>query len=207
MKKTFTFAMALAALALLGANANAQQYALHLGETTYANGDTAVYTPQDWEYDLNQTVCNILIENLTDGVLNTTQEATVVSGPQGQHLEICAGGNCPWNGQPYDLEPGLNSEKPITLELSLDKSYTGESLVKVVVGNSPELGNSTTLYVRVVYDKSAIAGAEMPQAVRAYPNPTRSKVTVGDKVYDLSGRPAGVYVLPTEKGMVSVIKL
>lgn len=207
MKRIFTFVMAMAAVMLLGGNANAQQYALHIGETTYADGDTAIYTPQDWEYDLNQTVCNVIIENLTEDVLNTTQQATVVSGPEGQTLEICAGGNCPWNGQPYDLAPGVNSDKPITVELHLEKSYTGESLVKVVVGNAPDMANSTTLYIRVVYDKSAIAGAEMPQAVRAYPNPTRGTVTVGDKVYDLGGMPAGLYMLPSEQGMVRVIKL
>lgn len=128
-------------------------YALHYLDATSAavrNGDTVDYTPESWEYELSQTSSlNIYIENRTSNTLSTVQEVTMLQGPEGQRLEVCAGGNCPWNGNPYDIAPGTDTDKPITVEAGLSNEYSGISLIRVKVGRAGTMDDAVTVYVRV----------------------------------------------------------
>ena len=105
--------------------------------------------------------------------------------------------------------PGDNGQMPLTIEPAVLPQYAGQTvLYRVKVGNIGLVSNTVTVYLRVhMADNLGIESAAAPVAPAAYPNPTTGRVTVGDREYDLSGRPAGVYYLPTEKGKAKVIKL
>lgn len=127
-------------------------YKLHLGATdsqALADGDTVDYEPARWERDLNMTQAIFYIENCTSAPVMTTQTYEFVEGQTGQLLEICAGGNCPWNGQPYEVAVGVDDQKPVTVEVGLSDEYTGVSIVKLKVGRAETMADAVTVYLRV----------------------------------------------------------
>ena len=208
MKKSIILLLAIVATLSLGA----QNYALHFGTVdgpVVAAGDTVEYNTTAEEMDIvHMAFIYLYIENLTTEDLTTDNEVVVLEGPDGLETELCAGGNCPQQGQ-YTLVPGDNPEMPLTIEPHLLPEYSGgHILYRVTVGEGRNLENGITVYLRVnIAANSGINRAENADAVKVYPNPTRGKVTVGNKEYDLSGRSAGVYYLPVEGGSARVIKL
>lgn len=131
-------------------------YKLHYGTpdgAVVANGDTVDYTPDRWEYEATpaESHATLFIENCTSAPVMTTQTYEFVEGQTGQLLEICAGGSCPWNGQPYEVQPGLDTDQqyPIVVSVGLDPTYTGVSIVKLKVGRADNLADAVTVYVRV----------------------------------------------------------
>lgn len=211
MKKTFTRIMAFTALLSLAPMTQAQQYALHFLDGTtpaLANGDTVDYTPDANALRLHTPV-SFIIENLTEQDLLTTQEVTLVEGGRVSY-DVCGGGSCPWDGNPYTVVPGINEDLFVGIEPNYDGIDNAELLFRIDVGNDPDLANSVTAYLRIKINRgNAIDPIEAP-VVKSYPNPTTGTVTIGtnDKqaVYDLSGRPAGLYFLPYEGRYVKVIK-
>lgn len=127
-------------------------YKLHLGSVdspALADGDTVDYEPARWERDLTMTQAIFYIENCTSAPVMTTQTYEFVEGQTGQLLEICAGGNCPWNGQPYEVAVGVDDQKPVTVEVGLSDEYTGVSIVKLKVGRAETMADAVTVYLRV----------------------------------------------------------
>ena len=211
MKRIITLALAIVATVAFGNKANAQQYALHyrtVDGPVVSEGDTVDYLTTDDDKLMGLAYISFFIENLTSGNLLTDNEVVQLEGPEGLHTELCAGGNCPQQG-PYTLAPGDNGQMPLTIEPTVLPQYAGQTvLYRVKVGNIGLVSNTVTVYLRVhMADNLGIESAAAPVAPAAYPNPTTGRVTVGDREYDLSGRPAGVYYLPTEKGKAKVIKL
>lgn len=208
MKKSIILLLAIVATISLGA----QNYALHFGSVdgpVVAAGDTVEYTTTDVDMNImHMAYLYLYIENLTDGDLVTDNEIETIEGPAGLETEWCAGGNCPQQGQ-YTIVPGNNPEMPLTIEPHLLPEYGGQHILyRVTVGEGRNLENGVTVYLRVnIAANSGINSADNAEAVKVYPNPTRGKVTVGNKEYDLSGRSAGVYYLPVEGGSARVIKL
>lgn len=129
-------------------------YKLHfttMDSPALADGDTVDYTPNRWEYEETPAMSHatFYIENCTGSPIMTTQTYEFIEGQMGQLLEICAGGGCPWNGQPYEVAAGVDGNNPIVVEVGLDDSYTGVSIVKLTVGRAETLADATTVYVRV----------------------------------------------------------
>ena len=132
-------------------------YKLHYTTTdspALADGDTVDYSPERWEYEEQpaMTHATFYIENCTDGPIMTTQTYDFVEGQMGQILEICAGGGCPWNGQPYEVAKGIDANNPIVVEMGLDQSYTGTSIAKLTVGRAETMADAVTVYVRVKFN-------------------------------------------------------
>lgn len=207
MKKSIILLLAIVATMSL----SAQKYALHFNATdgpVVAAGDTAVYTTADIDITIGRAFINFYIENITDDTLTTDNSWEVTEGPADLETDICAGGNCPQQGM-YDLVPGDNPDMPFTIEPILKPEYGGQYIIyRITIGEGRNLENSVTVYLRVnIIGNNGINRAENADAVKVYPNPTRGKVTVGDKEYDLSGRSAGVYYVPFEGGAARVIKL
>lgn len=208
MKKSIILLMAIVATLSLGA----QNYALHYGSVdgpVIAAGDTVEYTTTAEDMNImHMAFIYLYIENLTTEDLTTDNDVVLLEGPDSLAWDLCAGGNCPQQGE-YTLVPGDNPEMPLTIEAHLLPEYSGgHILYRVTVGESRNLENGVTVYLRVnIAANSGINSAENADAVKVYPNPTRGKVKVGDKEYDLSGRSAGVYYLPVEGGSARVIKL
>ena len=208
MKKIFVLLLAIVATMSL----SAQKYALHFGAIdgpVVAAGDTVEYTTTDQEMNImHMAFVYLYIENLTADSLSTDNDVELVEGPEGLETELCAGGNCPQQGE-YTLAPGDNPEMPLTIEPRLLPEYDGLHIVyRITVGEAHGLANGVTVFLRVnVSGSDGIEQAVNAEGVKVYPNPTRGKVTVGDKEYDLGGRAAGVYYLPVKGGAARVIKL
>ena len=188
-----------------------QQYALHYGAVdgpVVGANDTTVYVTTSSDMDiLHMSSVLLYIENLTSTPLVTNNTIEMVEGPAGLVTSICAGGSCPQQGA-YTLQPGDNEYMPLVIESHLLDSYIGQSvLYRVKVGNDGTMANAVTTYLKIDIGTQGIDGVEVDGKKVAYPNPTTGKVMVGDKEYDLSDRPAGVYFLSTGKGTVRVIKL
>ena len=208
MKKIIILVMAVVATMSL----SAQQYALHYGAVdgpVVAAGDTVEYTTTDLDMNtMHMAFIYLYIENLTQEGLSTDNDIVMLEGPEGLVTDLCAGGNCPQQGE-YTLVPGDNPEMPLTIEPHLLPEYGGMTvLYRITVANARTMDNAVTVYLRVNISESQTGiGAVVAPAVKVYPNPTRGKVKVGDREYDLGGRSAGVYYLPTENGTARVIKL
>lgn len=208
MKKTVIFLLAIVATMSLCA----QNYALHFNAIdgpVISAGDTALYVTTDIDMNIQQRAdVFFYIENLTEGNLVTDNEIEALEGPADLETEICAGGNCPQQGE-YTLVPGNNPDMPLTIESHLKPEYGGQHILyRITVGEGRNLTNGVTIYLRInVSGNGGINQAENAEAIKVYPNPTRGKVTVGDKEYDLSGRAAGVYYMPVKGGAARVIKL
>lgn len=206
MKKIIILVMTL--VAIMGVNA--QSYALHFNSTdspVVAPGDTVVYTITENDYLFERAYINIYIDNVTDSDLMTDNTIRVTEGPAGLEYEICAGGFCPQQG-PYNLVPGPNPLMPLTIEPLTAGMEGNVAIFEITVGESPRMDNGVTIYLKVVFpgENLGISGVNRT-AEKVYPNPTTGKVTVGDREYDLGGRPAGVYYLPAKQGSARVIKL
>ena len=207
MKKTIIFLLAM--VAALGLSA--QKYALHFNATdgpVVYDGDTAVYTTTDEDMIIGMAFIYLYIENLTEDSLTTDNAVEVSEGPADLETSICAGGNCPQQGT-YVVVPGDNPDMPLTIEPHLKAEYGGQHIVyRITVGEGRNLENSITVFLRVnVTGTNGIDHAVSAETVKVYPNPTRGIVTVGDREYNLSDRPAGVYYLPVKGGAARVIKL
>lgn len=212
MKKAFTLCMAFAAMLMLGSDAFGQGYALHFTDSTTAalnNGDTVEYTPQDWERQIHLAQINFFVENLTAEDMLTDQTVTVTEGPSDMEIGLCAGGQCPIPPAvppAYTVQANSIHPEPITLKVHLESSYSGFAIIKLTVGTSPRFNPSVTAFLKVNLGTAGIQNATRQQ-VKVYPNPTRGKVTVGEKEYDLSQQPAGIYMVPSENGTARIIKL
>lgn len=208
MKKTIIFLLAMVAMVSL----SAQSYALHYGAVdgqVVAAGDTVEYTTTDMDMNImHMAFLYFYIENLTSRDLATDNNVEMLEGPNGLVTELCAGGNCPQQGV-YTLVPGDNPDMPLTIEPHLSAEYVGQHILyRITVGEADGLANGVTVFLRVnIVDANGINRIDTPPLEKVYPNPTHGKVTVGEKVFDLSGRSAGVYYLPTENGTARVIKL
>lgn len=212
MKKTITLCVALVATLIFGGKTFGQSYELYFNDSTSTalnNGDTVEYTPRSWERQIHLAQINFFVKNLTDDDLLTDQVVTVMNGPSDMEIGLCAGGNCPI---PPALPPAYTVEAhrihpdPITLKVHLEDSYSGSAIIKLTVGVSPRINPSVTAFLKINFGTAGIENAQR-QEVKVYPNPTRGKVTVGEKEYDLSQQPAGIYMVPCENGTARIIKL
>lgn len=210
MKKSIILLMALMATVTL----SAQSYALHLDSINAValnEGDTVVHMVTDIEQQLGSAVINIYVENLTGEALRTDQAVTVVEGPSDLEVSICAGGFCPIypNLPPtYLIDANSVFPEPLQIKPHISDVNVNELLLRLKVFCSENPNNNITVFFRVVINENnAISDVQAPAPVKCYPNPTSGKVTVGDKEYDLSGRPAGVYYLSAPQGMARIIKL
>ena len=210
MKKNIITVVALATMMLIGGVSSAQQYALHFREASapaIEPNSTVEYTTEDWEEELGMAAISFIIENLTDSPLMTVQEVTMLEGPEAMaHPEVCGGGTCPWDGQPYAVEPGMNPLLPLTLDIMTRGNVGSSVLYRIDVWEDGNRSNSISVNLRVNVGQVGIENVEITP-VSVYPNPTTGKVKVGDEEFDLSDKPAGVYFLPYEGGAARVIKM
>ena len=213
MKKTIMTILAVAMTALFGGNAAAQQYALHYSDSTtarLAEGDTITHLLQDWEAEMHVAYISFYVENLTDDTLATNQIVTAIDMPSGMNFVVCAAGQCREDQQllpDYKIAPKSIHNEVVTIEPHFEGLEVGEAIFKLEVGNAGTMDNKVTVYIKLDISKRASISDVHQNPIKVYPNPTRGRVTVGDSEYDLSTRPAGVYVLPYEGSAVRVIKL
>lgn len=163
MKKTVKFAMAIAlTVAAMGFAAcdpeddiienDGTYYAFHFSGKAVQPLDTVFYTLTREEIDNNLSQPTFVLENLTNGALSTTQKVEVLEGPASliEKEKICGGGQCPWDGNPYTLEPGMNPEKTITIDIyPNDTPDLHTALFKLTVGEASKFAHATIIYLRV----------------------------------------------------------
>lgn len=124
-------------------------YALHYQNRTLEESQTIYYTATEEDISDNYIEIALEIENLTSSTLSTSQSVVMTEGPDGfPEAEICAGGNCPWNGQAYDVAPGLY-ENPIYIHL-MPAGFSGQTVTyTITVGEGKSLNNPTVAYLVV----------------------------------------------------------
>ena len=217
MKKIITSLFMTAVMAAFSVGASAQVYALHFRSAdaeALEPGATVSYAASEDDIESDLIALNIYIENLTEQAISTTHTIEQIEGPSGllESMRVCAGLTCPWNGEPYNLDPGIGRDYPLTLDIPTANYMNTSSLLKITVKPAFQSLEGTVMYLRVTIGNVGIddvAGEE--NAVTAWPNPTRGAVTVGNgehqEHYDLSDRPAGVYALPYNGGWIKVVKL
>lgn len=119
------------------------------------DGDTVVYTTTDFDMNsMHRADIYIYIDNQTTRNLTVSHTLDAVEGPANLETATCAGGHCPWDGLPYLLGPGVESDKPFTIEASLLPEYSGQSIIyRFVTGKTREAGapleDPVTVYVRI----------------------------------------------------------
>ena len=104
-----------------------------------------------------------------------------------------------------------NGIREMTLEVSGTKMLPNSQLNHYWQANAQALINYIAEVEALDTTHTGIVIPQPAPTLTAYPNPTRGPVTVdgptGSYHFDLSGRPAGVYLLPVEGGAVKVVKL
>ena len=128
----------------------ANHYALHYNGSAVVPGATVVYTATS-EDRANDLVTVIFTpENKTDEALMASQEVAIVEGPESlKDVEVCGGGNCPWSGDPYRLEPGLNEEMPIAIDIHPSGHAAGTTALYRVAIADRNMNNATFIYLRI----------------------------------------------------------
>ena len=126
-------------------------FALYYNSQKITPLDTLVYdiTLADRQNDL--AIINLVPENLTSGELSTSQKCDMLEGDNDMaNLEICGGGTCPWNGQPYTTVPGMNTDKPIAFDVHPSEHTAGHSaLYRVAIGVGEKIEHATVVYLRI----------------------------------------------------------
>ena len=124
-------------------------YALHYQDRTLEPGQTVYYTATEDDIADNFLEMMFYIENLTTSTLNTSQSLVQTDGPSDFPApELCAGGNCPWNGQPYPVAPGMY-ENAIFVHLA-PQGFSGQTVkYTLTVGEGMNLNNPTVAYLVV----------------------------------------------------------
>ena len=162
MKKYFKYAMAIAmTVTALGITAcggeepienDGTYYAFYFNNNKVQPIDTVFYELTREELDNNLAQPTFVLENLTNGPLSTTQKVEVLEGPASLIADenICGGGSCPWNKEPYTLDPGMNPTKSITIDFyPKDNPDLNTALFKLTVGEADNFKHATIIYMRI----------------------------------------------------------
>ena len=126
-------------------------FAFHFNGQTVEPGATVTYNATTEDINDNFAAINLYIENLGNEEVTAIHRIEIAEGPADMNeYEVCAGGSCPWNGEPYTLVPGMNNDKPITLEFfPADHATHATALFRVAVTTSR---NDNATYILVARD-------------------------------------------------------
>ena len=126
-------------------------YALHFNNVPVNAGEVVDYEVSESDRSLDVAMPTLVIENLTKENLMTSQKVELVEGPVTmQEVEICGGGNCPWDGKDYEIVPGLNPDKSIYVKVHPSKCPDNTTAVyRITVGQTSELANPQVIFVRI----------------------------------------------------------
>lgn len=132
-------------------------YAFVYGGERIAALDTVVYTVGRDAMENDFADITFFIDNLRDEPMLATQRVDILQGPSkmGDNEYICGGGECPWDGQAFMLEPGINEKMPLTYDLhpSVMGDYNSV-LMRLVVGDAKDgdaktIDHATIIYLRI----------------------------------------------------------
>lgn len=115
-------------------------------------GDTVVYNTTDADMNmLHMAIVNLYIDNQTQNDLEVRHRCDKLQGPDNLEIGICANGSCPWDiRSPYTLKPGVDPEKPFTLEVHLRPEYSDQQILyRLVTGKGSDMADPVTVYVQV----------------------------------------------------------
>ena len=177
MKRVLTLVLIFSSLM-----ASAQQLRLYYQGNPVNNGDTirVAYTQDDFNRDLLRPV--IAFENLSESAYNGHTYAVYEDVAPGHMIQFCVFGTCVANlSTPIAIE--LNGHESVTeedarvLHFTFTPTETGVSTVGFVFANDNDSTDRPVVYVQY-YNSTGLD--ELPDftAVRAYPNPATTGVTV-----------------------------
>ena len=125
-------------------------FAIHFNGETIQPGATITYNATASDLADNFAAINMYIENLSSNEVTAIHRIEIAEGPADMNeYDVCAGGSCPWNGQPYVLAPGINETMPITMEFHPnDHAAHATALFRVAVLTDRD-ENATYIFLRV----------------------------------------------------------
>ena len=177
MKRVLTLVLIFSSLM-----ASAQQLRLYYQGNPVNNGDTirVAYTQEDFNRDLLRPV--IAFENLSDSAYSGHTYAVYEDVAPGHMVQFCVFGTCVANlSTPIAIE--LNGHEYVTeedarvLHFTFTPTETGVSTVGFVFANDNDSTDRPVIYVQY-YNSTGLDDLPDFTAVRAYPNPATSGVTV-----------------------------
>ncbi len=126
-------------------------YAIYVDGVEIPAGNTYAY--QATETDLNDdiVVIRFIVENKTTSRLTASHKLELLEGPSAFNgYEVCAGVSCPWDGNPYPLDPGMNTAYPIKYDIAPSQCPAGSSaLYKLTVGTGNGLSDPQVIFFRI----------------------------------------------------------
>ncbi|MBP3763066.1 MAG: hypothetical protein J6I49_04190 [Bacteroidales bacterium] len=127
-------------------------YAMHYQNKPLPTGNTIEYRITEADFSTEQAIVMLIIENKTSQDEVTSQGIELLEGPEAlRNVDICGAGSCPWDGNPYILEPGINNEKFLAIEFdpnTVARPYT--ALYKVTVGKGRRMEDPEVVFMRVI---------------------------------------------------------
>ena len=128
----------------------ATTFAFHFNGQPVEPGATLIYNATSDDIADDMVAVNLILENLTSSEVMATHRIEIAEGPADMNdFSVCAGGSCPWNGEPYTLVPGQNPDKPITFELVPSKHSSHATAKYRVAVTTARMTEPTYIFIRV----------------------------------------------------------
>lgn len=129
-------------------------YAILYNGEAIAAGETLTYNPSIGETTNDLAVIHLLFENKTESPLSTVMKVEKIEGPAAMDdLMVCFGEECnsptaPWTSNPFTLEPGVNSDFPVTFDYAPSK-VTSKTTYRMTIGKGSALEDPQVILINV----------------------------------------------------------
>lgn len=134
-----------------GEYTESEAYAIVYNNDTLTAGQMVEYTATAEDIENDQVTIRMDILNKTRGELSTWQQIVMVQGPSTMASPaVCGGGMCPWDGEPYTLAPGVNTDKFMAIEFTPSKiTRPATAYFQITVGTGRELTDPQVNFLKV----------------------------------------------------------
>lgn len=129
-------------------------YAIHHNGSEVVDGQTLTYTASGDEIRNDFASVDMLLENKTDGNLETCIKIEKVEGPSALndimicYGETCKTGSCPWMSDPFTLVPGINQDMLVKFEYS-PSQVTEKTTYRFIVGKGKSMDNPHEILINI----------------------------------------------------------
>ncbi|MBR1766187.1 MAG: hypothetical protein IJ745_03990 [Bacteroidales bacterium] len=131
-------------------------YAVYFNNNVIAAGDTVVCQPTLSDMRNGLARFDFLFFNKTETPVSSMVKLEMADGPSSMnHVLVCGGANnqcmeqdCPWTSEAYPIEPGLDTQHPLSVEFT---PGTGEQAVyRLRVMEQGKTDNAQIIYFNVI---------------------------------------------------------
>lgn len=134
-------------------NTESTSFAFNYQGRTLEAGQTVYYYPTMSEVSNDWATVHLMMENRTDGNLDTYIKVELASGPETfNDLSICFGetcktGTCPWNYGPIVLTPGVNTNMEVLVDYMPSKAADAPGVYRITIGKGESMADPQTMFL------------------------------------------------------------